>query len=134
MSLSTLARSAVVVPKLRDKVVAVINDDIGENALRAGDENARAAVHPRERAMAALERNIVIGLWACVLLKRFDVMQHRGLESREQRAESREQRAERESRTRERYGTLSLSRESIVRSYVIGPSPAPLSLSRERES
>jgi hypothetical protein len=67
VSLRTLARSAVVVPKLRDNlavaVVAADDDDtadIGENnALRAAGENARAAVHPRERVMAALARIIV---------------------------------------------------------------------------
>ncbi len=59
MSLRTLARSAVVVPKLRAKVVV---DDKGESAPRAAGENARAAVHPRERARAALERIIVIVL------------------------------------------------------------------------
>ena len=66
MSLRTLARSAVVVPKLRDNLAVVVaaddddTADIGENnALRAAGENARAAVHPRERVMAALARIIV---------------------------------------------------------------------------
>lgn len=60
VSLRTLARRAVVVPKLRD-IDDDEADDIGVNALRAAGENARAAVQPMEKASAALVRIIVLG-------------------------------------------------------------------------
>jgi hypothetical protein len=60
VSFRTLARSAVVVPKLLD-IDDDEADDIGANALRAAGENARAAVQPMEKARADLARIIILG-------------------------------------------------------------------------